>query len=65
MYAHTCFVTSGRASVFEPQIAANASLSFFGAKRPFFAFFWANILLAGGLHRRLAQAALFRGDLPH
>merc|ERR1719420_17253 len=42
MYAHTCFVTSGRDSVFEPQTAANASLSFFEAKRPFFAFFRAN-----------------------
>merc|ERR1719453_677936 len=42
MYAHTCFVTSGRDSVFEPQTAANESLSFFGAKRPFFAFFMAN-----------------------
>merc|ERR1719247_51290 len=41
MYTHTPFVTSGRLAVFFPQIAANASLSFFGAKRPFPAFFWA------------------------
>merc|ERR550537_95504 len=39
MYTHTPFVTSGRLAVFFPQIAANASLSFFGAKRPFPAFF--------------------------
>merc|ERR1719331_912037 len=41
MYTHTPFVTSGRLAVFLPQIAANASLSFFGAKSPFPAFFWA------------------------
>merc|ERR1719305_411509 len=39
MYTHRAFVTSVRASVFAPQIAASASLSFFGAKIPFFAFF--------------------------
>merc|ERR1719182_847574 len=39
MYSHTFFVTSVRARVFAPQIAASASLSFFGAKMPFFAFF--------------------------
>merc|ERR1712139_455037 len=39
MYSHTFFVTSVRAKVFAPQIAASASESFFGAKRPFFAFF--------------------------
>merc|ERR1719453_1533817 len=38
MYTHRAFVTSVRASVFAPQIAASASLSFFGAKIPFFAF---------------------------
>ena len=32
-------VTSVRANVFAPQMPANASLSFFGAKMPFFAFF--------------------------
>merc|ERR1719453_2982457 len=36
MYTHRAFVTSVRASVFAPQIAASASLSFFGAKIPFF-----------------------------
>merc|ERR1719443_1328510 len=35
------FVTSVRANVFAPQMAAIASLSFFGAKMPFFAFFMA------------------------
>merc|ERR1719224_366120 len=35
MYTHRAFVTSVRASVFAPQIAASASLSFFGAKIPF------------------------------
>merc|ERR1719324_871580 len=39
MYSQTFLVTSVRAKVFAPQIAANASLSFFGAKMPFFAFF--------------------------
>merc|ERR1719160_2142939 len=42
MYSQTFFVTSVRARVFAPQIFANASLSFFGAKMPFFAFFMAN-----------------------
>ena len=41
----TFFVTSVRARVFAPQIAANASLSFFGAKMPFLAFFMANAFL--------------------
>merc|ERR1719453_1389038 len=35
MYTHSAFVTSVRAIVFAPQIAASASLSFFGAKIPF------------------------------
>merc|ERR1719460_2982953 len=41
MYTHRAFVTSVRASVFAPQTAASASLSFFGAKIPFPAFFMA------------------------
>merc|ERR1719331_583395 len=45
MYSHTFFVTSVRARVFAPQIAANASLSFLGAKMPFLAFFMANAFL--------------------
>merc|ERR1719498_1488101 len=42
MYSQTFFVTSVDGNVFAPQIAANASESFFGAKMPFFAFFMAN-----------------------
>merc|ERR1719197_921861 len=42
MYTQIFFVTSVVGRVFAPQMAANASESFFGAKRPFFAFFWAN-----------------------
>merc|ERR1719498_355691 len=42
MYSQTFLVTSVRGSVDLPQIAANASLSFFGAKMPVPAFFWAN-----------------------
>ena len=37
----TLFVTSVRGMTFLPQTAANASLSFFGAKMPFPAFFMA------------------------
>merc|ERR1711988_356274 len=39
MYTQIFFVTSVRGRVLAPQIAANASLSFFGAKIPFPAFF--------------------------
>merc|ERR1719191_292006 len=42
MYAQTSLVTSVRGADFLPQIAANASLSFFGAKMPIPAFFMAN-----------------------
>merc|ERR1719146_116726 len=41
MYTQTFFVTSVRGNDFAPQIAASASLSFFGAKMPFPAFFMA------------------------
>merc|ERR1719247_2828977 len=44
MYTQTFLVTSVVGRVFAPQIAANASLSFFGAKRPFLAFFIANAI---------------------
>merc|ERR1719463_307362 len=40
MYTQTFLVTSVVGRVFAPQIAANASLSFFGAKRPTPFFFW-------------------------
>merc|ERR1719240_1139312 len=39
MYTQIAFVTSVRGITFLPQIAASASLSFFGAKMPFPAFF--------------------------
>merc|ERR1719169_99480 len=42
MYTQTFLVTSVRGRVFAPQIAASASLSFFGAKMPLPAFFMAN-----------------------
>merc|ERR1719171_1341627 len=44
MYAQMAFVTSVRGITFLPQIAASASLSFFGAKMPLPAFFMANAL---------------------
>merc|ERR1719506_1050368 len=42
MYTQMAFVTSVRGITFLPQIAANASLSFFGAKMPLPTFFIAN-----------------------
>merc|ERR1719311_1327666 len=44
MYTQMAFVTSVRGITFLPQIAANASLSFFGAKMPLPAFFIANAI---------------------
>merc|ERR1719240_2616167 len=44
MYAQIAFVTSLRGITFLPQIAASASLSFFGAKMPLPAFFIANAI---------------------
>merc|ERR550514_1668958 len=41
MYTQIFFVTSVRGIVFPPQMAANASLSFFGAKMPTPFFFMA------------------------
>merc|ERR1719420_2294359 len=41
MYTQIFLVTSVRGMVFPPQIAASASLSFFGAKMPLPAFFMA------------------------
>merc|ERR1719453_3039655 len=41
MYTQIFLVTSVRGRVLAPQIAASASLSFFGAKMPFPAFFMA------------------------
>merc|ERR1719240_729558 len=42
MYSQTFLTTSVRGSVDLPQIAASSVLSFFGAKMPLPAFFWAN-----------------------
>merc|ERR1719421_1230709 len=44
MYTQIFLVTSVRGAVFTPQTFANASLSFFGAKRPTPFFFWANAI---------------------
>merc|ERR1719171_446284 len=44
MYAQMALVTSVRGITFLPQIAANASLSFFGAKMPLPASFIANAI---------------------
>merc|ERR1719271_1547619 len=46
MYTQMAFVTSVRGITFLPQIAANASLSFFGAKMPLPAFFMPFAFLA-------------------
>merc|ERR1719311_1968873 len=46
MYTQIFFVTSVRGIVFPPQIAANASLSFFGAKMPTPFFFLAAAFFA-------------------
>merc|ERR1711990_940658 len=59
MYTHRAFVTSVRASVFAPQIAASASLSFFGAKIPFFAFFIAATSFLLDAERAFLPAAFF------
>merc|ERR1719164_23903 len=49
MYTQTFLVTSVRGRVFAPQTAASASLSFFGAKMPFPAFFMANAFFLDAL----------------
>merc|ERR1719473_712064 len=59
MYTHRAFVTSVRAIVFAPQIAASASLSFFGAKIPFFAFFIAATSFLLEADRAFLPAAFF------
>merc|ERR1719240_914227 len=57
MYAQSFFVTSVRGRTFAPQIAANASLSFLGAKipTPFF-FMAATFFLAEALFAALPFA---------
>merc|ERR1719164_311147 len=49
MYTQMLFVTSVRGITFLPQIAASASLSFFGAKMPLPAFFIANAFFFAAL----------------
>merc|ERR1711918_290398 len=64
MYSQTFLVTSVRGSVDLPQIAASSVLSFFGAKMPLPAFFWANALFlpvafCAVLPRRRFSAVIF------
>merc|ERR1719353_1476932 len=59
MYSQTFFVTSVRASVDLPQIAASSVLSFFGAKMPLPAFFWANAIFLDALPARRFSAVIF------
>merc|ERR1719171_752302 len=59
MYTQIFFVTSVRGRVFAPQIAANASLSFFGAKIPFPAFFIASAFFLPAAFFAVLPAALF------
>merc|ERR1719171_1667333 len=54
MYAQMALVTSVRGITFLPQIAASASLSFFGAKMPLPAFF-----MAAAIFLPFAFAAFF------
>merc|ERR1719238_772611 len=59
MYTQMAFVTSVRGITFLPQIAANASLSFFGAKMPLPAFFIANAFFLLAAARDFLPAAFF------
>merc|ERR1719321_1077384 len=64
MYTQTFLVTSVRGRVFAPQTAANASLSFFGAKMPTPFFFWANafflpVAFCAVLPKRRFSAVIF------
>merc|ERR1719240_2243895 len=59
MYTQIFFVTSVRGSVFAPQISANASLSFFGAKIPFPAFFIASALFLPAAFFAVLPSAFF------
>merc|ERR1719335_703570 len=59
MYTQMAFVTSVRGITFLPQIAANASLSFFGAKMPFPAFFMANTFFLPAALLAFLPAAFF------
>merc|ERR1719310_879475 len=59
MYTQIFFVTSVRGRVLAPQIAANASLSFFGAKIPFPAFFIASAFFLPVAFCAVLPAAFF------
>merc|ERR1719465_205321 len=60
MYTQIFLVTSVRGMVLPPQIFANASLSFFGAKMPFPAFSAGHGLATADLRQRIAE--LLRGE---
>merc|ERR1719181_1766099 len=64
MYTQMSLVTSVRGAVFLPQMAASASLSFFGAKMPLPAFFMASAFrlpaaLLAALPTRRFSAVIF------
>merc|ERR1719171_2528631 len=59
MYAQIFFVTSVRGIFFPPQIAANASLRFFGAKMPLPAFFIAATFFFAAAFFAFLPAAFF------
>merc|ERR1719399_782776 len=59
MYTQIFLVTSVRGMVLTPQIFANASLSFFGAKMPFPAFFMAAAFFLADADLAFLPAAFF------
>merc|ERR1719488_12765 len=63
MYTQIFLVTSVRGMVLPPQIFANASLSFFGAKMPFPAFFMAAAIFLPLAFAALCRSRASRGDL--
>merc|ERR1719460_1398863 len=59
MYTQIFLVTSVRGKVLAPQIVAIASLSFFGAKMPFPAFFMAAAFFLDAALREILPAFIF------
>merc|ERR550537_681745 len=59
MYTQIFLVTSVRGMVFPPQIFANASLSFFGAKIPLPAFFMASAFFLADADLAFLPAVFF------
>merc|ERR1719456_2248766 len=59
MYTQIFLVTSVRGRVLAPQIFANASLSFFGAKMPFPAFFMASAFFLADADLAFLPAVFF------